>query len=236
MLWREAVMVDVANVLLAGVVGSRAYGLATPESDVDRLAVFAAPTVLFHGLRPPVGKQATRVSTNPDVTQHEAGKFAALCLGVNPTVTELLWLEEHETRTELGERLIGIREAFLSAKRVRDAYFGYAVSQFRRLEGRGDGSFSADTRKRTAKHARHLARLVHQGLGLYRTGRLTVRLENPQWYRDFGERVAQGNLEDAERLLAESEVQFDAASTPLAERPDEDVVERWLLDVRAAFL
>ena len=32
-------MVDVTNVLLAGVVGSTAYGLATPESDVDRLAV-----------------------------------------------------------------------------------------------------------------------------------------------------------------------------------------------------
>ncbi|WP_395107198.1 DNA polymerase beta superfamily protein [Actinomadura sp. SCN-SB] len=229
-------MVDVTNVLLAGVVGSTAYGLATPESDVDRLAVFAAPTVLFHGLRPPVGKQATTVTTDPDVTRHEAGKFAGLCLGVNPTVTELLWLDEYETRTELGDRLIGVREAFLSARRVRDAYFGYAVSQFRRLEGRGDGSFSADTRKRTAKHARHLARLVHQGLELYRTGRLTVRLENPQWYRDFGERVAQGELDEAKSLLAEAESKFDAIRTPLAERPDEDAVERWLLEVRAAFL
>ncbi|WP_285699482.1 nucleotidyltransferase domain-containing protein [Actinomadura sp. NBRC 104412] len=229
-------MVDVTNVLLAGVVGSTAYGLATPESDVDRLAVFAAPTVLFHGLHPPVGKQATKVTTDPDVTRHEAGKFAALCLGVNPTVTELLWLDEYETRTELGDRLIGVREAFLSAKRVRDAYFGYAVSQFRRLEGRGDGSFSADTRKRTAKHARHLARLVHQGLDLYRTGRLTVRLENPQWYRDFGERVAQGELDEAKSLLAEAESKFDAIRTPLTERPDEDTVERWLLEVRAAFL
>ncbi|MFD0854888.1 DNA polymerase beta superfamily protein [Actinomadura adrarensis] len=227
---------DVANVILSGVVGSTAYGLATPESDIDRLGVFAAPTVLFHGLRPPVGKKATKVSTDPDVTLHEAGKFAALCLGVNPTVTELLWLDEYETRTELGERLIGIREAFLSAQRVRDAYFGYAVSQFKRLEGRGDGSFSADTRKRTAKHARHLARLVHQGLGLYRTGRLTVRLQDPQWYRGFGERVAGGELDEAKALLGDAEQQFDEVRTPLAERPDEDVVERWLIEVRAAFL
>jgi predicted nucleotidyltransferase len=229
-------VVEVTNVLLSGVVGSTAYGLATPESDVDRLAVFAAPTALFHGLRPPTGKQATKVTTNPDVTQHEAGKFASLCLGVNPTVTELLWLEEYETRTELGERLIGIREAFLSAQRVRDAYFGYAVSQFRRLEGRGDGSFSADTRKRTAKHARHLGRLVHQGLELYRTGRLTVRLADPQWYRDFGERVAGGDLEEAKAVLAKAEQDFDAAATPLPERPDEDTVQEWLLQVRAAFL
>jgi hypothetical protein len=227
---------DVTNVLLSGVVGSTAYGLATPESDVDRLGVFAAPTVLFHGLRPPTGRQATVVRTDPDVTRHEAGKFAALCLGVNPTVTELLWLEEYEVRTELGERLIGIREAFLSAQRVRDAYFGYAVSQFKRLEGRGDGSFSADTRKRTAKHARHLARLVHQGLGLYRSGELKVRLDDPQWFRDFGERVAQGELEEARGVLAKAEAEFDAVRTPLPERPDEGVVEAWLLEVRAEFL
>ncbi|MFI0355170.1 DNA polymerase beta superfamily protein [Actinomadura sp. 9N407] len=229
-------MVEVTNVLLSGVVGSTAYGLATPESDVDRLGVFAAPTVLFHGLRPPTGRQASRVSTDPDVTQHEAGKFAALCLGVNPTVSELLWLEEYEVRTELGERLVGIRKAFLSAQRVRDAYFGYAVSQFRRLENRGDGSFSADTRKRTAKHARHLARLVHQGLGLYASGELKVRLDDPQWFRDFGERVAQGELNEARGVLAKAEARFDEARTPLPERPDEGAVEGWLLEVRAAFL
>jgi predicted nucleotidyltransferase len=229
-------VLDVTNVLLAGVVGSTAYGLATPESDVDRLGVFAAPTVLFHGLRPPTGRQATRVRTDPDVTHHEAGKFAGLCLGVNPTVTELLWLEEYEVRTELGERLVGIRGAFLSAQRVRDAYLGYAVSQFRRLETRGDGAFSADTRKRTAKHARHLARLVHQGLGLYRSGELKVRLDDPEWFRGFGERVASGELEEARGVLAKAETDFDAARTPLPERPDEGAVEAWLLEVRAAFL
>ena len=229
-------MVEVTNVLLAGIVGSTAYGLATPESDVDRLAVFAAPTRSFHGLRPPTGKQATKVTTKPDVTQHEAGKYASLCLKVNPTVTELLWLDEYETRTGLGERLIGIREAFLSAPRVRDAYFGYAVSQFRRLESRGDGTFSADTRKRTAKHARHLGRLVHQGLELYRTGRLTVRLADPQWYRDFGERVAGGDLDAAKAVLAEAEEEFGKVKTPLPERPDEEVVEEWLYQVRATFL
>jgi len=36
------------------VVGSRAYGLDGPDSDVDRRGVFVAPTPLFWGLdRPP---------------------------------------------------------------------------------------------------------------------------------------------------------------------------------------
>lgn len=227
---------NVENVLLAGIVGSTAYGLATPESDIDRLGVFAAPTARFHGLRPPVGKKATMVSTDPDVTFHEVGKWAGLALSCNPTAAELAWLpdELYETRTPLGDDLIGIRSAFLSAGRVRDAYLGYAVSQFKRLENRGDSSFSADTRKRTAKHARHLYRLVFQGEHLYATGHLLIRLDDPDRFRSFGERVADGAIEEARRMLADAERRFDEIRTPLPDRPDEETVERWLQAVRSA--
>jgi hypothetical protein len=246
--------VDVENVLLAGIVGSTAYGLATPESDVDRLGLYAAPTVQFHGLHPPIGKKASKVSTDPDVTFHEAGKWAHLAMSCNPTASELVWLPDdlYETRTALGDDLISIRTAFLSAGRVRDAYLGYAVSQFKRLEGRGDnrppaptqppikGQASldspsrADTRKRTAKHARHLWRLVTQGEHLYATGHLPIRLDDPDAIRAFGERVAGGAVEEARERLAAAERRFDEIRTPLPERPDEDTVERWLLAVRAA--
>src|SRR3981081_1855555 len=69
------------------------------------------------------------------------------------STTELVWLpdELYEVRTPLGDELISIRSSLLSAKRVRDAFLGYPTQQFRRLENRGDGSFSADLRKRTAK-------------------------------------------------------------------------------------
>jgi hypothetical protein len=226
-------MTEPANVLLSGIVGSTAYGLATPESDVDRLGVFAVPTARLHGIHTP---KDSIVTTNPDVTYHEAAKWARLALGCNPTAMELAWLPDdlYETRTDLGDQLITIRSAFLSAKRVRDAYLGYATQQFRRLETRGDGSFSADTRRRTAKHARHLARLVHQGLGLYRTGRLQVRLDDPAWYRDFGEQVAGGDLQYARKVLAQAEADFDRTTTPLPGNPDERPVEAWLARVRQA--
>lgn len=117
------------SVLLSGIVGSTAYGLAGPDSDVDRLGLYAAPTAHFHGLRPPTGRAASVVTTSPDATFHEALKYVTLALTVNPTVTELLWLPDHlyETRTALGDELIGIRGCLLSAKRVRDAYLGYAT-------------------------------------------------------------------------------------------------------------
>lgn len=221
------------NVLLSGVVGSTAYGLAGPHSDVDRLGTFAAPTVAFHGLRFP---PESHVTTAPDQTLHEARKYAALALAGNPTVMELLWLPAYETETELGRALVDIRSAFLCAGRVRDAYLGYATQQFRRLESRGDGSFSADTRRRTAKHARHLYRLCHQGLHLYRTGDLLIQLDDPGRFRAFGEQVAAGDVEAARTLLAQFEAAWDSARSPLPARPDEGAVEYWLLAVRTAHL
>ncbi|HEY2090145.1 MAG TPA: nucleotidyltransferase domain-containing protein [Mycobacterium sp.] len=224
------------NILLAGVVGSTAYGLAHDGSDVDRLGCYAAPTVAFHGLHPPTGKAATWVSTHPDAVYHEAGKLAALLLKGNPTVTELAWLEDYEVRTPEGDALIEIRSSFLSARAVRDAFLGYASQQFTRISNRGDGSFSADTRKRTAKHARHLWRLLHQGTGLHLTGRLTVRLapEIAVECRRFGERIEAGDLDLARKALGGAEAAFDSPGV-LPDRPDEEAAERWLRSVRAAY-
>ncbi|MGW7646509.1 nucleotidyltransferase domain-containing protein [Streptomyces bobili] len=224
---------SVQNILLSGVVGSTAYGLAHAGSDVDRLGLFAAPTEELHGLHPP---QESHVSTAPDRTLHEAAKWCRLALGGNPTVTELVWLpdELYEVRTPLGDELIDIRTTFLSARRVRDAYLGYATQQFRRLLGRGDGSFSADTRKRTAKHARHLKRLCGQGYELYTTGRLTIRVDDPESFHRFGEQVAD-DPETALPLLRRYETAFEEARSVLPEQPDERAADAWLRKVRRNF-
>jgi hypothetical protein len=223
----------VANILLSGIVGSTAYGLAHQGSDIDRLGMFAAPTEALHGLHAP---KESHVTTAPDRTLHEAAKWCRLALGGNPTAMELVWLpdELYEVRTPLGDELIGIRTSFLCAKRVRDAYLGYATQQFRRLEARGGGSFSADTRKRTAKHARHLKRLCHQGLVLYTTGRLELRVEDPEEYHAFGERVA-ADPAAALPLLRHYEAAFEETPTVLPERPGEAAVEAWLRRVRDLF-
>lgn len=219
--------------LLSGVVGSTAYGLAGPDSDVDRLSIAAAPTVAFHGLHAPKDSYAT---TNPDHTTHEARKAVSLLLRCNPTVTEALWLAKYEFSNKFGRELISIRESFLSAPLVRNAYLGYASGQFTKLKSRGDGSFSADTRKRTSKHARHLARLCDQGYGLYAHGHLRVALGNPQYYLDFGERVAAGDLDTAEAMIAATEANFDETKPALPAEPDVKTVEDWLLRVRRHYL
>lgn len=229
------------NMLLSGVVGSKAYGLDHSRSDVDRLGMYAAPTVMFHGLHPPVGDRDTIVVKDPsDAVYHEALKYVRLVMKGNPSVTELLWLDVYETVTPLGMFLIKRRTRLLSASRVRASYLGYATSQFQRLFNRGDGSFSADTRKRTAKHARHLLRLLHQGLDLYRVGTLTIKVSEPYRYFEFGDAVARFDgtadwrvgEEVARKELTKTEEAFDRATSPLRAEPDEALVESWLRAVR----
>jgi predicted nucleotidyltransferase len=226
------------HVLLSGIVGSTAYGLAGPESDVDRIGIFAAPTVQFHGLTPPIGKEGgdTVVQHEPgDYTVHEALKACKLMMGGNPTLSEILWLppDLYEVVTPLGEQLLDIRSAFTSAKRCRDAYFGYAVSQLKRLVE--TGQFQSKMRARAPKHGRHLLRLLDQGYALYTTGFLPIRVEDPQRYFDFGDRVA-ADPDAAREALAEAEAKFDAATSPLPDEPDKAAIEAWLLRVRRAFL
>ncbi|MEV4559153.1 nucleotidyltransferase domain-containing protein [Kitasatospora sp. NPDC049285] len=219
------------HVLLSGIVGSTAYGLAHAGSDLDRLGLFAAPTVAFHGLHRPT---ESHVTTAPDRTLHEAAKWCRLALGGNPTAAELAWLPEelYEVRTPLGEELIAIRSSFLSAGAVRNSYLGYAGQQFRKLTARD----TADPRGRAkaAKNARHLVRLVRQGVHLHETGRLEIRLPDPDGVRELGERYAE-HPQEAAALLADAEHRL-ARPGVLPDAPDERPVEDWLRRVRAAHL
>jgi uncharacterized protein len=219
------------RVLLSGVVGSTAYGLRHAGSDVDRLGVFAVPTEELHGLHRPTESQVT---TEPDVTLHEAAKWCRLALTCNPTATELVWLPDdlYEVRTPLGDELIAIRASMLSAGRVRDAFLGYAGRQLRRLHDQADSPRWAANPGRAAKHARHLLRLLEQGQDLHRTGRLTVRLGDPEALREAGERVAE-RPELAEALITRAREVFEGPGV-LPEAPDESAAQSWLLRVRAA--
>lgn len=217
------------TMLLSGIVGSVAYGLNHEGSDIDRLGVFAAPTESLLRITPPPASRET-VLPEPDATFHEARKYLALALAVNPTATELVWLPDEliETRTKLGDLLRGLRHSFLSSTAVKHSYLDYAEAQFRRLKSRAAGH------SRIAKHARHLARLIIQGTALYKSGVLAIRLEDPQWHLDFGERVAAGDVSLCESLIARAAEAFTRPS-PLPEHADREAPEAWLENVRRTY-
>ena len=219
------------TVLLEGIVGSQAYGLATPESDEDRLGVFVTETEKILGLDQ---TPETMVEHDPDRTVHEVSKFMRLALQCNPHALELLYLEPagYTVIAPLGAELIFLRQSFLSS-RVTTSYGEYAWDQAQRLMKRGD-SFSSDTRHRYAKHARHCFRLLHQGEALLLTGTLTIKVEDPDFYHEVGRLppeklyVLFGNA--YERFKA------SAGKSVLPEQPDKDKVNDLLLRIRKSFL
>lgn len=218
------------NIVLKGVVGSTAYGLATPESDVDMAGIFAIDTVELFGLKQPV---ETHVTKGPDTTMHEARKFCALAIQCNPSILELMWLGSYEQLTPLGSQLIVIRNHFLSAHRVKDAYLGYATQQMQRLQR---AEPSPDKAAKVAKHARHVVRLLHQGYQLYRTATLPVMLPNPIAVRQVGDAAGAGDTEPLRRVFNDYEARFNISPSSLPEAPDTQTIEDWLLGVRMSYL
>jgi hypothetical protein len=213
------------NVILEGIVGSTAYGLAHEGSDVDRLGVFQAPTRDLLGIERP---NETRVTRDPDTTYHELGKFVKLALACNPSILELLFLESYTRMTVAGWSLVLLRDSFLS-RRVFDAYGGYAYQQAKRLEARGD-SFGSDTKNRTAKHARHCLRLLQQGRQLLETGSMRVRIDNPEELLAFG----QLPVPEIVARFEEEYAAFRAIATILPDQPDKERINDLLVNIRLA--
>lgn len=208
--------------LLRGIVGSHAYGLDHEGSDIDRMEVFAAPTLEVAGLDWHSSKES-RVQQGPegdDFSAHEVGKFLRLVLKANPTVSELLWLapEWYEHRTVDGNMLIENRKAFLSRRPVWAAYHGYAEAQLRKYK---DGFTKA-------KYARHALRLVEQGQQLYTTGELNVQVSQPWRFFDLDDAPSDQVLETIRKALDS----WTEDTSVLPEEPDTQTVREMLTVIR----
>lgn len=220
------------NIILEGVTGSTAYGLATENSDVDIKGVYLLPTktVLSIGFQP---EHTTKDHTDPDWVYHEVGKFMKLVINGNPTVTELLYLDEYTILTPIGQLLIDNRSAFLSTKAVSNAYRGYAFSQAKRLNNRteqGLDGYDSSLKNRFAKHTRHCFRLLMQARQLLETGTLDVKVtpEQREYLFAMGEKTADEVVEEFMRQDAE----FDNIVSVLSDEPDYEKLNEILYKIR----
>ncbi|MFB9681947.1 nucleotidyltransferase domain-containing protein [Streptosporangium vulgare] len=206
--------------ILSVVVGSRAYGLETEESDVDRRGVFVAPTRMFWRL----AKPPTHVDGPlPEQFSWEVERFCGLALEANPTVLECLWSPIVEHATAAGEELLALRDAFVSGRANR-TFAGYADAQFRRL----------DPARPKWKQAMHMIRLLLSGLHLARHGEPLVRMDA---HRDRLLAVRRGELswDEVDRWRSELVARFGDADALPAE-PDRRRVEEYLARTREAAL
>lgn len=217
------------NIILQGVVGSQAYGLAHADSDTDRLGVFVTPLDQILSLTTPDDTKVSK-TTLGDLTLHEVQKFLRLCMACNPTILELLFLPEHDVVTDAGQLLLGLKSAVLS-ERALHSYSGYVYSQAGRLERRGD--FDPDLRKRTEKHGRHCWRLLIQGAQLVMTGTMTVRLTKDQVAecRYMGEQAVKNQEAFVSIVRAQCELLKNQPCV-LPPEPDKTAVNQVLLQIR----
>lgn len=212
------------HTILAVVVGSRAYGLAGPDSDHDRRGVFVAPTELFWHLdKPPThldGPAGEQFSW-------EVERFCTLALQANPTVLECLWSPIVEHVTDEGQRLLAARTAFLS-RRAADTYGRYAREQFRKLD-----AHRARTGEVRGKQAMHMLRLLLAGAHVLRTGDVLVDVSA---HREALLAVRRGDTPFprvrawADHLTADLETA--AAHSALPAEPDRATVDDLLVGLR----
>lgn len=220
------------NIILEGVTGSTAYGLATENSDIDVKGVYLLPTktVLSIGFQP---EHTTKDHTDPDWVYHEVGKFMKLVINGNPTVTELLYLDEYTTLSPIGQLLIDNRAAFLSTKAVSNAYRGYAFAQAKRLNNRteqGLDGYDSSLKNRFAKHTRHCFRLLMQARQLLETGTLDVKVTPKQreYLFAMGEKTADEVVEE----FMKQDAEFENIVSVLPDEPDYDKLNDILYKIR----
>ncbi|GHB07694.1 MULTISPECIES: nucleotidyltransferase domain-containing protein [Streptomyces] len=208
------------------VMGSRAFGLATDDSDTDRRGVFLAPAPLFWRFtKPPTHVEGPA----REQFSWELERFCELALRANPNVLECLHSPLVERIDDTGRELLGLRGAFLS-RRAHETFVRYAMGQRRKLE--------ADVRQHGAprwKHAMHLLRLLACGRDLLRTGELVIGVGDA---REELLAVKRGEVPwpEVERRMTRLAEQNDEAHTrsPLPPEPDLERVEAFLVRTRRA--
>jgi hypothetical protein len=207
-------------------VGSKAFGLASDDSDDDLRGIYLPPARLHWSLRR-LPEQLEFADGQQDEVYWELEKFLRLALKANPNVLETLWTPLVLLADETAQELRGIRQAFLS-KHVYKTYSGYVLSQFRRMANafKDKGTYKP-------KHAMHLIRLLHSGIAALQTGE--IRIDVAEHRNELLHIRNDGlPLDEVKRRALELDEQFQQAfeRTNLPEQPDYARVEEFLIRAR----
>jgi uncharacterized protein len=122
-----------ANTIFLTYYGSRAYGLSTPESDVDIRGIAIPPKRYWLGH---VHRfEQAELKGDVDCVIYNISKFFKLAADGNPSIIEQLYTDESDfiCTTTAGKMIIDNRDLFLS-KKIKYTFCGYSHSQLQRLK------------------------------------------------------------------------------------------------------
>lgn len=211
---------------LIALTGSRAHGTSRPDSDYDFKGFYVAPMERVLSIFKKTEQVVDR--KDPDIVFYELGHLARLAANANPTVLEILWSEPLWSRP-IAEMLRMERGVFLGARRVRDAFGGYAVAQLRKAKAETGGSRGA-THHQRLKFRLHTLRLAEAGCRVLRTGEVPVAVEDPE--RLWAD--AARDLDWLEARVSELLAEMDdlVSTTSLPENPDTEAIDRLVYRLR----
>jgi len=205
------------------VVGSKAYGLDTDASDVDRRGFYLPPADLQWSL----AGVPEQLESDQEEVYWELEKFLRLALKANPNVLECLYAPMVEYAAPIAQELLALRAIFLSRQAHR-TYNAYVLSQFKKLEQ--DLRNLGEVRW---KHVMHLIRLLLSGVTVLRDGFVPLRVDE---YRDRLLAIRNGQVPWNEveewRLALHRELDAALAATKLPEHPDYERANQFLLRAR----
>ena len=218
---------ETRNLMLKVVVGSRAHGLADPDSDYDYRGVFVNPTREILSLFGSTKQTSWLEKDKPggeDDTAWEIGHFLHLALHCNPTILEVFTAPVVEA-TEEGRALKGLFPAVWHPKRVRDAFVGYGLNQRKKFLERKDA--------RPNKYAGAYLRVLCQAERLLRTGSLVVDMTGHAEFNTL-RRWRRGEYQVGEvidKCLA-WQVRVEEVAEACKQQPQPDMVDAFLLEIR----
>ena len=207
-------------------VGSKAFGLASADSDDDLRGIYLPPARWHWSLRR-LPEQLELKEQGRDEVYWELEKFLRLALKANPSVLETLWTPLVLLADETAQELRAIRRAFLS-KHLYKTYSGYVLSQFRRMASayKAKGTYKP-------KHAMHLIRLLYSGIAALETGE--IRIDAGQHREELLHiRAGELGLEEVKQRAIKLDDRFQEAfqKTSLPEQPDYARVDEFLIRAR----
>ncbi len=212
------------RVIYRCIIGSRAFGLDSEDSDIDRRGIYLPPADLHWSL---YGVPEQLENDDTQEAYWEIQKFIVMALKSNPNVLECLYTPIVEVATPLAQELLGMRGLFLS-RLVYQTFNGYVMSQFKKMQTdiRNQGQVKW-------KHVMHLIRLVLSGISVLRDGVVPVHVGA---HRDALLEIKLGKMpwNEVESWRHDLHKELDIAfkETSLPERPDYDAANSFLIKAR----
>lgn len=156
--------------ILEVLVGSKAHGLDTVNSDTDIRGVFVVDTKEILGLNNNI-KSTSWIEGDIDNTVWEIGKFLRMACACNPTILET-FLAPIKEADKWGMELRELFPYVWNSVDVKNAFCGYSKNQEKKFLDKKDN--------RAPKYAAAYLRTLYNAYELLNTGTFTIRIADTE--------------------------------------------------------